>query len=257
MLIKNSIAVVIQQYNNRAIRNARFFYSANKISRRGSATSPFFPPYNNISICSKFSKETALQRRSSLGVENFPISNFLLLIALNKENYRTSKNRLASMCRSREEEVLEGKGRETLFRNRLSRTKGMTPALCFECAPRTSVATLPRFIGFQWASLVASIEGCTFDAAFPRTEEETGCDKMENSNSIVAQTCKIIRHSLSRSRGSIRVANYTVLSRDIGDIKTQKKREREREARTRSSRIPRRCIDFHGRRLMMAGACTG
>lgn len=109
---------------------------------------------------------------SSLGVENFPISNFLLLIALNKENYRTSKNRLASMCRSREEEVLEGKGRETLFRNRLSRTKGMTPALCFECAPRTSVATLPRFIGFQWASLVASIEGCTFDAAFPRTEEE-------------------------------------------------------------------------------------
>lgn len=198
-----------------------------------------------------------MQRRSSLGVENFPISNFLLLIALNKENYRTSKNRLASMCRSREEEVLEGKGRETLFRNRLSRTKGMTPALCFECAPRTSVATLPRFIGFQWASLVASIEGCTFDAAFPRTEEETGCDKMENSNSIVAQTCKIIRHSLSRSRGSIRVANYTVLSRDIGDIKTQKKREREREARTRSSRIPRRCIDFHGRRLMMAGACTG
>lgn len=243
MLIKNSIAVVIQLQPGDKKRSS--LYSANKISR-GGATLPFFSPWITYPFAVNFRRK---RRRVALKIFQFPIFS--------------RSSRLTTRIIERVKSGIEGggprgKGRETLFRNRLSRTKGMTPALCFECAPRASVATLPRFIGFQWASLVVSIEGCTFDAVFPRTEE-TGCDKMENSNSIVAQTCKIIRHSLSWSRGSIRAANYTLLSRDIGQILRRRESERERggEARTRSSRIPRRRIDFHGRRLMMVGACTG
>lgn len=99
-----------------------------------------------------------------------------------------------------------------------------------------------RFLGsldFNGQASLPRSKGAPLTRRFlERRRRETGCDKMENSNSIVAQTCKIIRHSLSRSRGSIRVANYTVLSRDIGDIKTQKKRERERGAHTILSYSP-------------------
>lgn len=110
----------------------------------------------------------------------------------------------------------------------------MTPALCFEC--RSSVRTSRRFLGSLdfngQASLPRSKGGCrTFDAVLPRTEERQLCDKMENSSSIVVQTCKIIRHSLSRSRGSIRAANYTLLSRDIKTRRKREKRERKRERR--------------------------
>lgn len=164
--------------------------------------------------------------------ENFPISNFLsIFIALNNdENYRTSKG----LAFDERGGGPRGKGRETLFRNRLSRTKGMTPALCFEC--RSSVRTSRRFLGSLdfngQASLPRSKGGCrTFDAVLPRTEERQLCDKMENSSSIVVQTCKIIRHSLSRSRGSIRAANYTLLSRDIKTRRKREKRERKRERR--------------------------
>lgn len=128
-----------------------------------------------------------------------------------------------------------------LFRNRLSRTKGMTPALCFECALlRTNVATLSRFVGFQWASLVAlDRRVCrTFDAVFSRRKggnrgRQDGKFEFDRLRKLVVKLSAIRPSSRDREDRFARFCR-----RDIGDIKTQRERERGRGAHTILSYSP-------------------